>query len=71
MSTRSTRQPAVVRHTKAQKCVFSLMPLLTLSTSPHTCHASRLPRRIRHLITLCRYYHISADYVLGLSQNKA
>ena len=24
---------------------------------------------IRHLITLCRYYGISADYILGLSQH--
>lgn len=23
---------------------------------------------IRHLITLCRYYKVSADYVLGLTQ---
>lgn len=27
--------------------------------------ASELP--IRHLISLCRLYHVSADYVLGLS----
>ncbi|MCI8595083.1 MAG: helix-turn-helix transcriptional regulator [Oscillospiraceae bacterium] len=26
--------------------------------------ASELP--IRHLVTLCRYYGVSADYVLGL-----
>ncbi|MGN0764598.1 MAG: helix-turn-helix domain-containing protein [Aristaeellaceae bacterium] len=24
---------------------------------------------IRHLITLCRYYRVSADYVLGLKRN--
>ncbi|MBP3452174.1 MAG: helix-turn-helix transcriptional regulator [Clostridia bacterium] len=23
---------------------------------------------IRHLITLCQYYHVSADYILGLSK---
>ena len=22
---------------------------------------------IRHLITLCQFYHVSADYILGLS----
>ena len=27
--------------------------------------ASELP--IRHLISLCRLYHVSADYILGLS----
>lgn len=27
--------------------------------------ANELP--IRHLIKLCRYYHVSADYFLGLS----
>ena len=26
--------------------------------------ANELP--IRHLIALCRYYHVSADYILGL-----
>ena len=26
--------------------------------------ASELP--IRHLISLCRFYHVSADYILGL-----
>ena len=28
--------------------------------------ANELP--IRHLITLCRYYKVSADYLLGLNQ---
>ena len=30
--------------------------------------ASEMP--IRHLITLCRYYHVSADYILGLTEQK-
>lgn len=30
--------------------------------------ASEMP--IHHLITLCRYYHVSADYILGLSVQK-
>lgn len=30
--------------------------------------ASEMP--IHHLITLCRYYHVSADYILGLSEHK-
>ena len=25
---------------------------------------------IRHLITLCRYYRVSADYILGISKKK-
>lgn len=25
---------------------------------------------VRHIITLCRYYNVSADYVLGLSQER-
>ena len=25
---------------------------------------------IRHLVTLCRYYNVSADYVLGLWEEK-
>ena len=30
--------------------------------------ASELP--IRHLLTLCRYYGVSSDYFLGLTDNK-
>ena len=30
--------------------------------------ASEMP--IRHLLTLCRYYGVSADYVLGLKKAK-
>ena len=30
--------------------------------------ANELP--IHHLISLCRYYNVSADYLLGLSDNK-
>ena len=30
--------------------------------------ANELP--IRHLISLCRYYRVSADYILGLRSNK-
>ena len=29
--------------------------------------ANELP--IRHLITLCNYYHVTADYFLGLDDN--
>ena len=30
--------------------------------------ANELP--IRHLLTLCRYYHVSADFILGLVDAK-
>ena len=30
--------------------------------------ANELP--IRHLIALCRFYKVSSDYILGLSNNK-
>ncbi|MCD8036108.1 MAG: helix-turn-helix domain-containing protein [Clostridiales bacterium] len=30
--------------------------------------ANELP--IRHLIALCKYYNVSADYILGLSDKK-
>ena len=26
------------------------------------------PLPLKHLITLCEYYHVSADYILGLSK---
>lgn len=25
---------------------------------------------VRHIIALCKYYNVSADYILGLSENK-
>lgn len=25
---------------------------------------------VRHIISLCKYYNVSADYILGLSENK-
>lgn len=28
--------------------------------------ANEMP--IRHLLTLCRHYHVSSDYILGLSK---
>lgn len=30
--------------------------------------ANELP--IHHLLTLCKIYHVSSDYILGLSSNK-
>lgn len=30
--------------------------------------ANEMP--IRHLIALCRYYHVSSDYILGLTKEK-
>ena len=30
--------------------------------------ASEMP--IRHLITLCDYYYVSSDYILGLKEDK-
>ncbi len=29
--------------------------------------ANELP--VRHLIALCRFYHVSSDYILGLNEN--
>jgi len=26
---------------------------------------------LRHLVTLCRFYHVSADYLLGLNKEEA
>ncbi len=30
--------------------------------------ANEMP--IRHLLALCRYYHVSSDFILGLSKEK-
>ena len=39
-----------------------------LGTSRYERGANELP--IRHLISLCKYYDVSADYILGLSSKK-
>ena len=65
----SLRYPKLLRQlrTEAHKSQAELAEVLGTSQTMYARYergGSELP--IRHLITLCRYYQVSADFVLGL-----
>lgn len=51
-------------HDKTQKQIADL--LQTTQTYYAKYENGKHPLPIKHLITLCEYYHVSADYILGL-----
>ena len=51
-------------HDKTQEQIAAL--LQTTQTYYAKYENGRHPLPIKHLITLCEYYHVSADYILGL-----
>ena len=53
---------------KTQKEVASYLGTSQTMYARYERGANELP--IRHLIKLCKYYHVSADYILGLSPKK-
>ena len=53
-------------HDLTQEQVARLLGSPSLVGSEMCIRDSELP--IRHLITLCRYYHITADHFLGLDR---
>ena len=48
---------------KTQEEIAQILGTSQTMYSRYERGASELP--IRHLIQLCRYYHVSADYILG------
>ena len=48
---------------KTQEEIAQILGTSQIMYSRYERGASELP--IRHLIQLCRYYHVSADYILG------
>ena len=56
-----------IDHDKSQTEIAKLLNTTQTYYSKYECGKHPLP--IQHLITLCQYYHVSADYVLGLPQN--
>ncbi len=51
-------------HDKTQQEIADLLGTSQTMYARYERGANELP--IRHLITLCQYYKVSADYILGL-----
>ena len=50
----------------------SVARLLNTSQSYYSEYElSKRPIPVQHVITLCRFYHVSADYLLGLPRDLA
>ena len=53
---------------KTQKEIAKLLGTSQTMYARYERGANELP--LRHLITLCKYYGVSSDYILGLSDKK-
>lgn len=51
-------------HDKTQKEISEILRTSQTMYARYERGANELP--IRHLITLCKYYNVSSDYILGL-----
>ncbi len=51
-------------HDKTQAQIAEVLGTSQTMYARYERNANELP--LRHLITLCRYYGVSADYILGL-----
>lgn len=54
-------------HDKTQSEIAEILDTSQTMYARYERNANELP--LRHLMTLCRYYAVSADYLLGLSDN--
>ncbi len=55
-------------HDMSQRQVAKILGTSQTMYARYERSANELP--IRHLIALCRLYHVSADYILGLTERK-
>ena len=53
-------------HDKTQQEIADVLGTSQTMYARYERGANELP--IRHLLSLCRYYGVSADYILGLSE---
>ena len=53
-------------HDKTQQEIADVLGTSQTMYARYERGANELP--IRHLLTLCKYYKVSADYILGLSE---
>ena len=54
-------------HDKTQQNIADVLGTSQTMYARYERGATELP--VRHLITLCRYYSVSADYILGLKDD--
>ena len=54
-------------HDKTQQEITNILGTSQTMYARYERGANELP--LHHLITLCRYYRVSADYILGLSED--
>ena len=54
-------------HDRTQREVAAYLGTTQQVYSRYESGENEMP--IRHLVSLCKYYNVSADYVLGLSDN--
>ncbi len=55
-------------HDKTQQNIADVLGTSQTMYARYERGSNEMP--IRHLITLCRYYRVSADYLLGLTNKK-
>ena len=55
-------------HDKTQRNIAEVLGTSQTMYARYERGSNEMPSR--HLIALCRYYHVSADYILGLSNQK-
>lgn len=55
-------------HDKTQQDIADILGTSQTMYARYERGANELP--LRHVITLCNYYHVSADYFLALSNEK-
>ena len=55
-------------HDKTQQQIADVLGISQTMYARYERGANELP--IRHLLTLCEYYNVSADYILGKSDKK-
>ena len=56
-------------HDKTQKEIAEILGISQTMYARYERGANELP--LRHLVALCRYYRVSADYLLGLDDTNA
>ena len=54
-------------HDKTQQGIADILGTSQTMYARYERGANELP--LHHLITLCRYYRVSADYILGLAED--
>ena len=54
-------------HDKTQQEIADMLGTSQTMYARYERGANEMP--IRHLISLCKYYNVSSDYILGLKEN--